>query len=181
MNYPFEELCDARESGALVRAHVVGVAESGAGRVVAVSDKLVLMEIVDSGVRFDGYAALPIDITWRVEDPCEWHAFIQSALDVRNLKPTPIDIPVDSWCKLIEATRRTHPIVRLWAPNVFGSESVYGYVLEVDDLHLRFRPIDSNGVWGEYDQIMSLSELARLDFAGDLETMLSALTIDLGI
>ena len=45
----------------------------------------------------------------------------------------------------------------------------------------KIRPIDKNGVWSEHDQILALSKLIRLDFGGDLETMLSSLTIDLGI
>ncbi len=175
-----ENLREALDTQSLVRVHTFG-AEALPGRIIDVNDQLVLMEIVDEGVRYDGYVAVSLDAIWKLDIPYEWHEFVQAALDHRGIKPKPLNVPIDSWQSLIEATRIVQPIYRFTAPDIFYADSMYGYVVDIDRQHVRFRPIDMDGVWHEYDQILALSKLIRLDFGGDLETMLASLTIDLGI
>ena len=180
MTTKLEDLREALESQTLVRVRIHG-AEALPGRLIDVNERLVLMEIVDLGVRYDGYVAVSLDAIWYTDIPYEWHEFAQAALDHREINPKPLNVPSDSWHSLIESTRTVDPVYRFTAPDLFSADSMYGYVVDLDREHVRFRPIDKNGVWSEHDQILALSKLIRLDFGGDLETMLSSLTIDLGI
>ena len=180
MTTKLEDLREALESQTFVRVHIIG-AEALPGRLIDVNEHLILMEIVDGGVRYDGYVAISADAIWYTDIPYEWHEFVQSALDHRGIKPKPLDVPIDSWHSLIESTRTVDPVYRFTAPDLFAADSMYGYVVDLDREHVRFRPIDKNGVWSEHDQILAFSKLIRLDFGGDLETMLASLTIDLGI
>ena len=180
MTTKLEDLREALESRTLVRVHIIG-SDALPGRIVDINDDLVLIETVDGGVRYDGFVAMTLDAIWYTDIPYEWHEFVQAALDHREIKPKPLNVPIDSWHSLIESTRTVDPVYRFTAPDIFPADSMYGYVVDLDREHVRFRPIDKNGVWSEHDQILALSKLIRLDFGGDLETMLSSLTIDLGI
>ncbi|MEM9480460.1 MAG: hypothetical protein AAGA58_12475 [Verrucomicrobiota bacterium] len=164
----------AFESGNLVRIDRANLeAGSSVGYLVGHSDELVMLQLVDSEIRFNGFQILRVEDITTFECPAPHQDFIENAMNLRKLeKPTAPDLDLTNLGMAFATLKRNAPLVTVYLELDEPDACYIGRVDTVSHDSLTMYYIDPDAYFDDEPTDYRLSQITRIDFGGGYEEAL---------
>jgi hypothetical protein len=162
-------------NGKPIRIYREGLEDGWAdGYIAGAGPEFFALELIDKGIRFDGYNCL------RYADVSECPmlepghvAFLDKALTARGLaRSQTFEVDLSSLRNLIRTAAASFPLLTIHTEASDPHACYIGKVASVTDLHLDLRKIDPDAVWCDKPDRWTLREITRVDFGGAYEEAL---------
>lgn len=131
------------------------------------------LNLVDDGVRFNGFNCFRIADVSKVVVPDPHADFLASALKKRGEKrPRFKALDLSSLASLIRAAAKKFPLLTVHLEVEQADVCYIGRVVEVGDDHVILRDVAPDGKWRTKPDSYALSDITRVDFGGAYEQAL---------
>jgi hypothetical protein len=166
-------LKDAAETAVLVRVERPSITEDRLdGFVVGLSEKLVLLHLLDRSLFLDGYSAVPLRHveTARVLD--DHDSFADRALRLRGERPlAQPKVLLHDLASLLSSADGLFPLVTIHAERLHADECYIGRARRMTRTAVELREIDPAARWGRIESY-KFRDITRVDFGGRYEDAL---------
>jgi hypothetical protein len=148
--------------------------EGEMGYVLAIGPALVLLLIISTEIRFNGFTVIRIEDITNLEAPHTHAEFVEEALRLRgeSVEEAPA-VSVEDMPNAIETISKTFPTVAIHREIEDSSICHIGKIVRVDAEHVHLLEIDPDAKWEEEPTHYRITEITRLDFGGGYEDALA--------
>ena len=143
------------------------------GYVLNLSNDLMLFQIVESLIIFNGYVVVRMcDIT-SIEMPAPNFEFVEQALKLRGEKiEKPLDINLSSMTTVFTSAGEKYPLVTIHLEEIDSEICHVGRVVSADEKSLTLIEIAPNAKWESDPTTYSVTDITQVDFGGKYEDAL---------
>jgi hypothetical protein len=168
-----QQLAQAMADGVIVRVFRASIEEGHAsGYIVGLGPTFFALELIDDGIRYDGFLCLRYADVSECQSPDQYEEFLKKALAARGLKREAFDLDLSSVGALIVTGAARYPLVSIHTEDDDAEACWIGRLSEINEERVLLREIDPSGVWDETPTPYALSEITRVDFGGAYEEAL---------
>jgi len=148
-------------------------AGSLAGYIVAYSETLVMVSLVDHDVRYNGFEIVRIEDITNFESPALQQSFVEEAIHARDLKPPKApDVDLTSFGTALACLRDQVPLVAVYFELDEPEVCYIGRIESLSHEFLHLYYIDPDAKFDEEPTEYRLSEITRVNFGGGYEEAL---------
>ena len=143
------------------------------GYILALGSKLLLLHLVSSEVRFNGFSVLRLGDLSHLEFPYERAAFVERVLELRGEEdPTVSEVSLQTMATALDSVRELHPLVTIQREEIEPDVCHIGRVLRVTRSTVHLHEIDPSAEWESEYTPYRIGKITRLDFGGAYEEAL---------
>ncbi len=148
--------------------------EGEIGYVVTVGPELLLLLIISTEIRFNGFALLRIDDITKLDAPHEHCEFVEAALRLRQetVEEAPV-VSVEDMGTALRAISTLSPTVAIHREAIDSSVCHIGKIVRADQEQVHLLEIDPDAEWEEEPTLYAIGEITRVDFGGGYEEALA--------
>ncbi len=164
----------AIESGNLVRIDRAKLeVGSSIGYLTGYSDELVMLQLVDSEIRYNGFQVLRMEDITTFACPAPHQDFIENAMELRKLdRPAAPDLDLTNLGMAFATLKRRAPLVTVYLELDEPDGCYIGSIDTVSHDRLTMYYIDPDAYFDEEPTEYRFSEITRIDFGGGYEEAL---------
>ena len=145
------------------------------GFVIAVSEGLVLLNIMSDRIDLDGYEVLRVSDITSCEREFPRKAFYLKGLNLKGEAPnTPLDLDLSSMRSLLSSAQARFPLLVIHRERVASGECVRGQLKLMSNEAFALRYIDPDGCWADDPKHYRYADVTRVGFGGEYEKTLAA-------
>lgn len=172
-----ELLAHSIDSQEFVRVHRESIDESYLdGRVLAVSDDLLLLATVQDGYRPNGVVWLRVEDLSAIDLPSPRDGTASRVLELRGeALETRGELPTTTIGAAISAAAARYGLVTIYTEVLHPDECSVGTPVSIDDDTVVLQTIDPDARWHPDPESFSLEDITRIDAGGEYETALQLL------
>jgi len=148
--------------------------EGETGYILSIGPSLLLLLIISTEIRFNGFTVIRIEDITKLEAPHIHAEFIEEVLRRRgeSIEEAP-PVSVADMTNAIQAVSRLFPTVAIHREVENSSICHIGKVVRVDAEHVHLLEIDPDAKWEEEPTDYRIADITRLDFGGGYEDALA--------
>lgn len=168
-----DELKAAAENGQIVRLFRSGIEDGWVdGFVAAANTDFVVLEVIDNGIRLDGFNCFRCSDISEAQIPAPYSDFIIKALAARRAESSKwCFVDISTLANLLESAGRIYPLLTI---HLEEDDAVcyIGKFVSVGEKNVELIEISPDAVWDELPTRHALNEITRVDFGGSYEEAL---------
>lgn len=144
------------------------------GYVLACSDSLVCLAILDDRIRFNGIEIFYIEQITQLDAPTPHATFFETAVRLRG-DSTPVLPPLNlsSIKSVLESLAKNAPLVVIHRENQDPDICEIGQIAALDSDTFQLREIDPDADWADETTEFRYADISRVGFGGEYEAALA--------
>jgi hypothetical protein len=169
-----EQLDRARAKDQIVRVYREGLEDGWVdGHVAGLGPEFFAIELVDKGIRLDGYTCMRYADVTECLAPGPRADFLRKALAARKMEyGRALAVDFSSLSSLVRTAGTIFPLLSIFIEGDDDDVCYIGKVVSVSDLHIRLLEISPGAEWGPAPTAWQLKAITRVDFGGSYEDAL---------